>query len=68
MKNYTVIYGERNIQYSFTAADDDMALEFCKRKFSVPTSQMTIIENIDLNAPSECGRLVFANDNFLRYE
>ncbi len=68
MKNYTVIYGESNVQYSFKAESDDAALDFCKGYFSVPTSKMVIVENIDLAMPSECGRVVFANNNFLRYE
>jgi hypothetical protein len=68
MKNYTVILSERNIQYGFKAENDDAALEFCKGYFNIPTSQMVIIENIDLTMPSECGRVVWCNNNFLRYE
>ena len=67
MKYYTVIYGESNMQYSFKAENEFEALEFCKGKFSTPTSQMVIVENTE-NAPCECGRVVFANNKFLRYE
>lgn len=65
--NYVVIYGERNIQYGFKAANDEAALEFCKSYFSVPTSQMVIVEYFSRSMPSEFGRVVFANNNFLRY-
>ncbi len=56
------------MQYGFKAESDDAALDFCKGYFSVPTSKMVIVENIDLAMPSEFGRVVFANNNFLRYE
>ena len=67
---YTAIYlfGEKNFFYSFEAENDEAALDFCKWKFSVPTSQIIIIENIDLDASSECGRVVFANNKFITNE
>lgn len=65
MKNYTVFYGETNMAYGFSALNDELALEFCRGKFNVPTSVMTIIENTDLNK-CEIGRLVFTNNAFVK--
>lgn len=66
MKNYTVFYGETNMGYGFKAENDELALDFCKGYFSVPTSQMTIIENTDVNKKCENGRLVFTNNAFVK--
>ena len=66
MKNYTVFYGETNMAYSVSALNDELALEFCKSKFSVPTSAMTIVENINVNEKCENGRLVFTNNSFVK--
>lgn len=65
MKNYTVFYGETNTAYSFKAVNDVQALAFCESYFSVPTSVMTIIENVDVNMKCEFGRLVFTNNKFI---
>lgn len=66
MKNYTVFYGETNMAYSFSAESDELALEFCKGYFSVPTRAMTIIENTNVNDKCENGRLVFTNNTFVK--
>ena len=67
MKQYNVILGDNRIQYGFKAENYEAALEFCKGYFNIPTSQMVIIENF-ANMPSECGRVVWCNSGFLRYE